>query len=110
MKMLQAVGNNATQRLYIRGDKHQEAEPKEFYAHFPGGTIGITRCSNGDYWAHIDVMDDKDDFSTREAKAVISEARIDCHDKPATEMNVGDLARPDCYHIAVKLRLNKSAS
>lgn len=107
MKMLKVTGNNTCQRLYMRGDKHRETEPEEFYLHFPGGTLGITRCSNGDYWAHINVFDDKIDFSKREMKAMVSDARIDCHSIPVTEMNIGDLIQPDCYHIAVKLVLTR---
>ena len=59
MKMLKVVGTNTCQRIYMRGDKHTESEPEEFYLHFPGGTIGVTRCSNGDYWAHINVFENK---------------------------------------------------
>lgn len=94
MKLFKATGNNTTQRIYLKGDKQAEQEPEEFYIHFPGGSIGVCRCDDGSYWAHL----------CRKGKAVgFDDARVDCRELHTGEMNIGDLARPDCYHVAVKV-------
>lgn len=105
MKRLKVTGNNTCQRIYVRGDKHAEAEPEEFYIHFPGGTIGYARCSDNTYWAHLCLEDNKKDFSDREFKSHVIDARVDCKELHAGEMNTGDMSRSDCYHIAVKVKI-----
>lgn len=104
MKMLQATGNNTMQHIYLCGDKAQP-EPGEFYIHFPGGQIGVSRCSDGTYWAHFALEDEKEDGEGRIKKSKIIDARIDCKDLHAGEMNIGDMARADCDHVAIKIEL-----
>ena len=104
MKMLQATGNNTAQHIYLCGDKAQP-EPQEFYIHFPGGQIGVSRCSNGTYWAHLNLEDEKEDGSGRIKKSKVIDARIDCKDWHIDKMNIGDIARPDCYHVAIKIEV-----
>ena len=104
MRMLKVTGNNTMQHIYIKGDP-EEPEPGEFYIHFPGGQIGVSRCSDGTYWAHLNLEDEKEDGSGRKKKSNIIEARIDCKEKGVNEQIVGDMARPDCYHIAIKIKI-----
>ena len=103
MKMLKAIGNNTMQHIYIKGNP-EEPEPGEFYIHFPGGQIGISRCTDGSYWAHLNLEDEKPDGSGREKKSNIVMARVDCKDLHTSEASIGDMARPDCYHIAIKIK------
>ena len=105
MEMLTATGNNTMQHIYIKGDK-TEPEPQEFYIHFPGGQIGVSRCTDGTYWAHLSLEDEKEDGSGRIKKSNIIDARIDCKDLHINEMDIGDMKRPDCYHIAIKIKCN----
>lgn len=104
MKMLQATGNNTMQHIFIKGNV-AEPEPGEFYIHFPGGQIGVSRCSDGSYWAHLNLEDEKEDGSGREKKSNIIDTRIDCKGLHAGEMSIGDMARPDCYHVAIKIQV-----
>lgn len=104
MKMLEVTGNNTMQHIYVKGDK-VKPEPAEFYIHFPGGQIGVSRCTDNTYWAHFLLEDEKEDGSGREKKSNIIDARIDCTSLHSAESNIGDMTRPDCYHIAVKIKL-----
>ena len=101
MKMLKVTGNNETQKIFLKGNK-MHPEPAEVYINFPGGSIGVSRCSDGAYWAHINAEEHDDDFN--KVTTDIVAARIDSKQVHASEMNIGDLARKDCYHIAVKIR------
>ena len=103
MKMLKATGNNTMQHIYIKGDP-AEPEPGEFYIHFPGGQLGVTRCTDNSYWAHFVLEDEKSDGSGREKKSDIIDARIDCEGLHTSQANIGDMTRPDCYHIAIKIK------
>lgn len=102
MNMLKVTGNNDMQKVFLKGDK-ANPEPAEFYINFPGGSIGVARCSDGSYWVHINAEENKEDYSERIISDIVA-ARIDCKDLHANEMQIGDLARNDCYHIAVKIR------
>lgn len=103
MKMLEATGNNTMQHIYIKGNK-TTPEPGEFYIHFPGGQIGVSRCSDDAYWAHLNLEDEQQDGEGRIKKSHIIDARIDCKKLHAGEMDIGDMTRPDCYHIAIKIK------
>jgi hypothetical protein len=35
------------------------------------------------------------------------EARLDCLEKQASEMDIGDFGREDIYHVAVRVRVKK---
>lgn len=107
MKMLRATGNNETQHIYVRGDRYTEAEPREFFIHFPGGQIGISRCTDDSYWAHLSLEDVTEDKTERERKSKIIDARIDCDNLNVAESNMGDMARSDCNHVAIKIKLKK---
>ena len=101
MKMLRAKGNNTAQHIYLQGDKTKRAEPAEFSVHFPGGLICVSRCSDGTYWAHFSIKADKVRADPYTQRGKFIEGRIDCTGVPPNKMNVGDLARDDCFHIAL---------
>ena len=102
MKKLEVQGNNSVHHVYVRGNKYQEPEPEEFYVHFPGGQIGIARCSDNTYWAHITTDDTAPSGENIQQQSNMVDARIDSRGLHASEMDIGDMARPDCYHVAVK--------
>ena len=109
MKMLEVTGNNSHQKLYLRGEL-EHPEPAEVTLFFPGGHIGVARCSDGKYWAHIQINDA--DFLANSidcdfVEGRYSEARIDCRNRPISEMDLGDLKRDDVNHFAIKVQPQK---
>lgn len=42
-------------QITFKGDK-RSPEPGTGVIQFPGGHVEVSRCSNGDYWAHISVV------------------------------------------------------
>lgn len=103
MRLLQAKGNNTAQHIYLWGDKKKQTEPGEFSVHFPGGLIIVSRCSDGTYWAHTSIEADKVRANPYTIRGKFLSGRIDCTDVPPNEMDIGDLFRKDCYHIALHI-------
>jgi len=107
MEMLRVTGNNTAQHIYLFGDKKKQIEPGEFTLHFPGGHIIVSRCSDGTYWAHTSIEADKTRAKPRDMiRGEFLEGRIDCTDVAPNKMDIGDLDRDDCYHIALHIGIN----
>ena len=102
MRLLKATGNNTTQRIYLRGDK-RHPEPEEVYIHVPGGSIGACRCSDGSYWVHI-ALEETDENGAPQKVSGFLDARVDCRNLHASEMDIGHMNRPDAYHVAVRFK------
>jgi hypothetical protein len=73
----------APKRIALLGDKTKRPEPAQHIIEFPGGAIELSRCSNGDYWAHIIVnrshaVDDTEGLKSAVAEVV--DARVDMTD------------------------------
>jgi hypothetical protein len=105
-KDLKFVKDEQAFHFYMQGDKTKQAEPPEVNLHFPGGHIGVARCSDGTYWAHFCLEgQNKDDGSYDMIfKGKLIGLRIDNKDRPISEMNCGDLAKKDFYHLAIKIQ------
>lgn len=43
----------APKRITLLGDKTKKPEPAQHIIEFPGGAIEVSRCTDGNYWAHI---------------------------------------------------------
>ena len=110
MKLLQAKGNNTAQHIYLYGDKKKQMEPLEFIVHFPGGYILVSRCSDGTYWAHTSIEADKARAEPHNIRGKFLDGHIDCTGIPPNEMNIGDLSRDDCHHIALHIGLSRKGS
>ena len=68
-------------RIRLLGDKKQQVESAQHVIEFPGGAIELSRCENGDYWAHIEI---NRDYANSDCKGRVSKlgeivgGRIDC--------------------------------
>src|SRR5262245_28936795 len=65
--------------IRLKGDKRQP-ESAQHIIEFPGGAIELSRCDNGDYWAHVIINRDDiiDDTQGRvSAYGAIVDSRID---------------------------------
>src|SRR6266446_10255385 len=92
----------------IKGDP-RNPEPEAFRVDFPGGRVEVTRARDGadaDYWVHLRVYTAKDqDRWPGDAlePARVTDARLDIHNKHASDSNLGDFAHPDLYHLALRV-------
>lgn len=81
-------------QITFNGDK-RNPEPTTAVIKFPGGHVEVSRCSDGSYYAHIEVVD----------KANVIASRLDFQDAAdhgitsIPDIPHGDLVR----HIAIKV-------
>ena len=75
----------------FKGDK-RNPEPSTGVIRFPGGHVEVSRCSDGTYWAHINVVDG----------ANIVGGRVD---RSGQKQAVSDLENSEqVNHIAIRVR------
>lgn len=108
---VQPMGDNA-EGVKIDGDPRRP-EPAHFRVSFPFGEVEIVRATDGegaDYWVHVYVNNPRnanycpdEDAGQFSAAGVIKDARLDQADKAARDADVGDFARPELYHLAVRI-------
>lgn len=81
-------------QITFKGDK-RNPEPSTAVVQFPGGHIEVSRCSDGSYWAHVEVVDPKN----------IVGSRIDYAPGDAAEFcAIPDVPRAtEIKHIAVRI-------
>jgi hypothetical protein len=101
----------APKSIKILGDKTKKTESAQHIIEFPGGAIELSRCENGDYWAHIILnrvqsIDDCDGLN--QCTADVVDSRMD-YEWPA-DPNVIPIPNKEHLHqIAVRIRPNRSA-
>jgi hypothetical protein len=93
--------------LHVRGNKSDQFEPSEHRIHFPGGFIGVTRTSNGDYWAHIAIHQEFDGDAEKRPGRLL-DARIDQIGKNSSDSDLGDLNSPNLTHLAIRVAIADS--
>lgn len=91
---------------YIEGDKHRRPEPPEIVLHFPGGHVSVMRCSDSEYWAHLSLERVDEESGNRYLAGTLIDSRIDCKAQSTSQADRGDLARPDLFHLALKVKTN----
>lgn len=81
-------------QITFNGDK-KSPEPGTAVIKFPGGHVEVSRCCNGEYWAHIDIVSPQN----------ITASRLDySNDAWQALQNIPDIPRADeIRHIAVKI-------
>jgi len=75
--------DEAPRRVKLQGDKTKAIEPAQHIIEFPGGAVEVSRCSDGTYWAHIIVNNERtiDDTEGRlSAIGEVVDTRIDWSD------------------------------
>jgi hypothetical protein len=95
--------------IELKGDP-RNPESAQTIVKFPGGSIEVSRCSNGrDYWAHIDVHDQEiiDEAVRESAQGTIIESRVDY--VPAhRELGIANIPNAaKARHIAVLIRTGR---
>lgn len=51
-------------QITFRGDR-RNPEPGTAVIQFPGGHVEVSRCSDGSYWAHLEVVDPRNIVDSR---------------------------------------------
>lgn len=94
--------NVAGVRLF--GDRRRP-EHADFVVAFPGGEAIVSRTSGGDYWVHVyTARPGAPGYSPEDGPAGrITSARLDILGRHTSEVDVGDFAHPDLYHLAVRI-------
>lgn len=102
---VQSFGTNVL-GVRLLGDKRQP-EPEEFRVAFPGGSISVTRTTDGDYWAHVVVNHPGATFHDPDSPSgSIADGRVDVLGKHASESSAGDLGNPQAYHAAIRIEVD----
>ena len=70
MKAFRQTRSSDALCVHIDGDKRRP-EPSTLVVQLPGGHVEVSRCSDGTYWVHVEVVDN----------ANISEGRIQRADR-----------------------------
>ncbi len=104
MKNLKYTKDPQAHHIWIQGNKEIQAEPPELHIHYPGGELSVTRCTNGDYWVHVDLTGNEKDSGNRARIGQVVDACINCADVIVTEMNTGDLNNPTLQHFGINIR------
>lgn len=95
--------------IELKGDP-RHPESAQTIVKFPGGSIEVSRCSNGqDYWAHIEVHNEAiiDEAVRESAQGLIVDSRVDYVPE---RRELGILPIPhakDARHIAVLIRTGR---
>ena len=100
---LKYIQNEQAHHIYMQGDKKKQLEPPEVILHFPGGQVVVTRCTNGEYWVHLELKD-LDENTNKKFVGQIVDARIDCDGLGTTKADLGSLERDDLNHLAIRVR------
>ena len=94
--------------IVLRGDP-RHPEPAEHIIEFPGGSIAVTRTTDGEYWAHVAVNRGQvieESHGRDGARAAVVDARVDYvaeADRP-----IGTIPEMDqIYHLAVRIAMDR---
>jgi len=103
---LKYTRSDQAHHIWMQGDKDIQNEPPEVHLHFPGGCLSVTRCSDGSYWMHGDLLDIVDpDNGNKVRIGRVIDARIDCNGMHVNDCSTGDLYNSALEHFAVKIQL-----
>lgn len=85
-------------------------EPIHFRLCLPGADIDVVRADDGTYWIHVHVAREDDGWAPHEdGTARFIAARLDCLGKASSEAVLGDFARADLYHVALRVAAGVAA-
>ncbi len=110
MKKLRVVSfGEEVQGVRLKGDR-RNPEPESFRVAIPGGDVDVVRTTDGEYWVHIRVNkrgDSGGQFDDREFGTIV-DARLDIIERHASEVDCGEFADPNLYHVALRVAVEKS--
>ncbi len=98
---------DSVQGVRLEGNR-AKPEHDEFRVRFPGGDVSVTRCTDGSYWVHVRA-DHKDHPAQTPGEFIpshIKEARLDILGRHTSEVDIGEFADPNLYHLAVRVVLD----
>ncbi len=69
-------GKSAEGEFTLHGDPEVKVEKPTTIIHFPGGSVEISRTTEGDYWAHV-AVDPKEEALNGDTYGEVIDARVD---------------------------------
>ena len=104
---VKALGDNV-QGVVLEGNP-RKPEHAEFRVMFPGGSVSVCRCTDGSYWAHVAVDHPEHPMFVpgEDEPARLVDARLDIVGRHTSEVNIGEFADPNLYHLAVRVERRK---
>jgi hypothetical protein len=85
--------------IHLYGDKKTKTEPAQHIITFPGGSVEVSRCDDGTYWAHI-ARNRADQHPPNDVGVFLS-GRIDSDGPNATRpISIDDTG---VYHVAIRI-------
>jgi hypothetical protein len=85
--------------ITLYGDKTRAIEPAQHIINFPGGSVEVSRCEDGTYWAHI-ARNRADNHPPGEAGVFLA-GRMDSDGPDATRpITIDDTG---IYHVAIRI-------
>lgn len=88
MARAEVVHSTQAVKVIFKGDPRRP-EPPTAVIEFPGGHVEVSRTTDGDYWAHIEVV----------APANVKDGRID-YDERRQPGNISVADLPGAEHVA----------
>ena len=85
--------------IHLYGDKSRAIEPAQHIIIFPGGSVEVSRCEDGTYWAHI--ARNREDQHPPDKVGVFLSGRMDSDGPDATRpVPIDDTG---VYHVAIRI-------
>jgi len=85
--------------INLNGDKRSKTEPAQYIINFPGGSVEVSRCEDGTYWAHI-ARNRSDNHQPEDVGAFLS-GRIDSESEGVNApLPIDDAG---VYHVAIRI-------
>jgi hypothetical protein len=107
MKKSNIKSGSAVTVYELKGDKLQELEKAEHRIYFPGGYVGVTRTSEGKYWAHVGIQKEEDRHEGRGVGSVL-DSRIDFNYKRGISEGIPKIKYiEDVQHLAVLIEVSE---
>ena len=98
------VYGKAPKRIVLKGNP-EHPESAEHIIVFPGGSIGVCRTTNNEYWAHIEIFYGKAGTGGMRESVTgsIVDVRIDTINGPDVQLEK-QLEEADISHLAVRVK------
>jgi hypothetical protein len=92
-------GKFTAKTLHLYGDKTKAVEPAQHIITFPGGSVEVSRCEDGTYWAHI--ARNRADNQQPEDVGVFLDGRTDSDSEGVfAPVKIEDRG---IYHVAIRI-------
>jgi hypothetical protein len=93
------MGQFTAKVIHLKGDKTKAVEPAQHIITFPGGSVEVSRCDDGTYWAHI--ARNRADQHPPDDVGTFLDGRMDS-DAPSVTRPI-PITDEGVYHVAIRI-------